>query len=113
MIIFKSNVRHGMFAPRVTLCVLKLRRLVGGSLIRDNGAWPHSSLMALIGAGVIWQGNFHPACWANPLPTGPSHQTDLCGEEGTWLSLVLLWGQSMQNVQGTLPTIHLLGQNLG
>ena len=22
-------------------------------------------------------------------------------------------GQSMQNVQGTLPTIHLLGQNLG
>ena len=111
MIILKSKVRHGMFAPTLTLCVLKL--LVGRSLIRDNGAWPHSSLMALIGAGVIWQGNFHPACWANPLPTGPSHQTDLCWEEGTCLSLVLFWGQSMQTIQGTLPTIHLLGQTLG
>lgn len=28
---------------------------------------------------VLWQDNFYPACQANPFPTGPSHQADLCG----------------------------------
>lgn len=41
-----------------------------------------SSLMTLFKSRVLWQDNFYPACQANPFPTGPSHQADLCGWQG-------------------------------
>lgn len=66
--------------------------------------------MALIGAGVIWQGNFHLACWANPLPTGPRHQADLCGVAGAWLSLAFLQGEATREC---LDEAALWGRPIG
>lgn len=37
---------------------------------------PLSSLVTLMNARVLQQDNFHPACRANPFPTGRSHQAD-------------------------------------
>lgn len=41
-----------------------------------------SSLVTLFKSRVLWQDNFYSASQANPFPTGPSHQADLCGWQG-------------------------------
>lgn len=47
--------------PLLKAQLCKHRLLVEGA---QQGIWSlaSSSLMALIEAGVLWQGNFHPAC---------------------------------------------------